>query len=125
MNPADNHGKRHFSRIPFHADIQLHLPNAVQTVHLLNIAFKGALVETLRPATATLGEVCRLDLPLNADGEKITMEGKVMHLEGRRIGIECQHMDMDSLASLRRLIELNLGDATLADRELSQLFRAG
>lgn len=125
MNSADINGKRHFSRIPFHADIQLHLPRAVQPVHLLNIAFKGALVETLQPATVALGETCRLELPLNGSGEEIVMEGTVTHLEGLRIGIECRHMDVDSLANLRRLVELNLGDATLADRELSQLFKAG
>jgi hypothetical protein len=29
---------------------------------------------------------------------------------------------VDSLTNLRRLVELNLGDATLLDRELSHLF---
>lgn len=125
MKPADINDLRHFSRIPFHAGIQLHLASTVQTAQLLDIALKGALVETLQPVAAVRGEACRLMLPLNESGEKIVMEGAVVHQEGRRIGIECRHIDVDSLTNLRRLVELNLGDAALLDRELSHLFKVG
>ncbi len=114
--------RRHFSRIPFQSDARLHWPRGVHAVHVLDLALKGALLEASEPFPVVLGEVCSLVLPLAGD-EKIVMKGAVAHLEGCRIGIECQHIDVDSLTSLRRLVELNLGDVSLVDRELVHLFK--
>ena len=125
MKSADSKGLRRFSRIPFDADTQLHLAPAVHTARLLDIALKGALVETPQPIAVELGEACRLVLPLSEDGEQIVMEGAVIHQEGQHIGIECRHIDVDSLTNLRRLVELNLGDEALLERELSTLFGLG
>ena len=125
MNLAHPTGlRRHFSRIPFHSDARLHLPQGVRVIHVLDLALKGALVEALDAFPVALGDVCSLVLPLNESGEKIVMKGLVAHLDGARIGLECQHIDVDSLTNLRRLVELNLGDATLVDRELAHLFKA-
>jgi diphthamide biosynthesis methyltransferase len=115
--------RRHFSRIAFHTDARLHLAHGVHTVHVLDIALKGALVEALDAFPVALGGVCSLVLPLEENGEKIVMKGVVVHLAGTRIGMQCQHIDVDSLTSLRRLVELNLGDVSLVDRELSHLFK--
>ena len=123
MKSADVSKLRQFSRIPFLADVQLHLAAGVQTGRLLDIALKGALVETPQPVAIDQGETCRLVLPLGEGGEQIVMEGVVVHREDRHLGIECRHIDVDSLTRLRRLVELNLGDADLLERELSHLFR--
>ena len=114
---------RRFSRVPFSADIQLHLAHAVHTGHLLDIAIKGALVKVPQTVAADQGVACQLVLPLGADGEQIVMEGVVAHREGPRIGIECRHIDVDSLTNLRRLMDFNRGDPALLERELSHLFK--
>lgn len=123
MNSANASQLRHFSRIPFLADIQLHLATGVQTGRLLDIALKGALVETAQPVAAELGDSCDLVLPLGDDGAQIAMEGAIVHRKGLQIGIECRHIDLDSLTRLRRLLELNLGDTALPKKELAHLFR--
>ena len=69
-----------------------------------------------------LGDKCRLTLPLTEGGESIHMSGKVAHLEGCNIGMACEDIDLQSLTQLRRLLELNTGDADQMNRELSQLF---
>jgi hypothetical protein len=61
-------------------------------------------------------------LPLTDGGDAIAMAGKIVHLEDQHVGIECQDIDVSSLTRLRRLIELNTGDADLMNRELSFLF---
>lgn len=122
MKPTDSTDMRRFSRVPFDADVRLHLAHAVHTGRLLDIAIKGALVEVPQAVSADRGVACRLVLPLGADGEQIVMEGAVVHREGARIGIECRHIDLDSLTSLRRLMDFNLGDPALLERELSHLF---
>ena len=126
MNTANGNESRHFSRIPFHADVILHfhLANVEQTGHLLDISLKGALVETAQPlANAFRGKICRMVLFLGKGGEHITMEGAVVHQEGKLIGIECQHIDLDSMSNLRRLVELNTGDEKLLARELAEVLK--
>jgi hypothetical protein len=126
MKTTDSIEPRHFSRIPFQADVELHfhLSNEVQTARLLDISLKGALVETSQPiANVFKGKICRMALPLGKGGEHITMEGKVIHQGGQLIGIECQHIDLDSMINLRRLVELNMGDEKLLERELAEVLK--
>ena len=49
------------------------------------------------------------------------MEGVVAHSARGLIGIACRSIDLDSITVLRRLIELNLGDAALLERDLQAL----
>lgn len=113
---------RKFVRIPFNADVQLRLSDRTIKVHLMDIALKGALVQSDAAHTLALNDTCRLRLPLADDGEGLTMAGKVVHLEAPLIGIECLDIDVVSLTRLRRLIELNSGDPALIDRDLTRLF---
>ncbi|MDO9188680.1 MAG: PilZ domain-containing protein [Sulfurimicrobium sp.] len=121
MNPVPDNGQRRFSRISFHTDVQLHFGQDAHLAQLLDIALKGALVALQQPLDGLVGKGCQLKLHLGG-GEAIVMEGVVAHQEGLHVGIECRHIDVDSLTRLRRLAELNLGDEALLDRELSRLF---
>ena len=122
MNPPTADGHRHFSRVPFFAQVSLNLSGQNLNVDLLDIALKGALVRTPSPVPVALGDKCRLTLPLTDGGESIEMNGKVAHLESCNIGMTCEDIDLQSLTQLRRLLELNTGDADQLNRELSQLF---
>ncbi len=113
---------RIFSRVPFNAAVVLHLTHQQLDVTLLDIALKGALVRTSAPTALLPQEPCRLVLPLTDGGDAIEMTGKIVHLEGQNVGMMCEHIDLVSLTRLRRLMELNTGDADLMDRELSNLF---
>ncbi len=125
MSTAQNKESRHFSRVPFHADVQLHfmLPNITQTGSLRDISLKGVLVETLHPIETLLGKSCRLRLVLREGDEKIIMEGTVVHHENNLVGIQCKNIDVDSMTNLRRLIEINLGDEGLLKKELFRMFK--
>ncbi|OIR17636.1 cyclic diguanosine monophosphate-binding protein [mine drainage metagenome] len=124
MNTTNSTDSRHFSRIPFQADVQLHIYSAedIETSHLLDISLKGALIKTEHEITRHVtGQRCSMTLYLGRDGESITMIGEIVHQEGPYLGIECQHIDLDSMTSLRRLVELNTGDEKLLERELSEM----
>ena len=125
MNPTSVTSLRKYARIPFAAQVLLHVQGEVLSVHLLDIALKGALVQTNQLLPLQLHEKCRLDLPLADDGEGVTMSGRIVHLDRQHVGIACDNMDLTSLTRLRRLIALNTGDVALIDRELSHLFRTG
>ena len=49
------------------------------------------------------------------------MDVTVAHLNGTCVGVRCDKIDIDSASHLRRLLELNLGDADLLSRELTEL----
>lgn len=114
---------RRFSRVPFHATAQLVVHGRIITVHLLDIALKGALLDTLAPEGLRLQEQCRLVLTLTDDGDSIAMDGCIAHLDGQLMGFQCLGIDISNMTRLRRLLELNTGDVDLVDRELAQLIR--
>ncbi|MDR2613907.1 MAG: PilZ domain-containing protein [Candidatus Accumulibacter sp.] len=115
--------RRKHSRIAFHAPATLILPDRTFEVSVLDLSLKGALVRL--PADAVLADRthCKLRVRLGDEtpAGKIAMEAHVAHREGRQAGLMCLSIDLDSATHLRRLVELNLGDSALLDRELSEL----
>ena len=116
--------RRTFWRAVFRSPVRLTAAGRTVSAQLLDISLKGALLETDGAWHGKPGEDCRLSLEL-APGSVISMEGEVMHVEGSRLGLRCRSIDVDSITHLRRLVELNSGDATLLDREFSSLVREG
>ncbi len=126
MTTASQTESRHFSRIPFQAEVQLqiHLIDEVQNANLLDLSLKGALVQTKSIIDIALNtRSCTMVLTLGRDGEQITMNGKIVHQAGTLIGIECQHIDLDSITNLRRVMALNTGSESLLKRELSEMIK--
>ncbi|HEX22470.1 MAG TPA: PilZ domain-containing protein [Chromatiales bacterium] len=117
--------QRRFSRISFDADVQLVDAKGSWRSQLIDLSLKGALIAAPRDWSGQPGEHFLLELALDSSEEVvIRMEVSVSHLENDHIGFRCEHIDLDSISHLRRLVELNLGDAELLDRELSALGRA-
>ena len=52
------------------------------------------------------------------------MTALVAHVDARQLGLLCTHSDLDSVTHLRRLIELQLGDPSLLERDLGELVGA-
>ncbi|MBI3221496.1 MAG: PilZ domain-containing protein [Nitrosomonadales bacterium] len=125
MNP-DNKEHRHYSRTPFNTNVELvfQTDTVPHRAHMLDISLKGALLETMQPMPrAYQDKLCALTLVLGRDAGNITMNGRVVHQQGQRIGIECLSIDVDSITNLRRLIELNQGDDTLMNKELAEMLK--
>jgi c-di-GMP-binding flagellar brake protein YcgR len=117
--------KRRFTRIPFEAETRITNPetSASCSVQLLDISLKGALT-TLPPSLhMQIGNTYLLELLLAAtDTEiKLQMEASLVHVQDEHIGFQYQNIDLDTATHLHRLIELNLGDEKLMERELAEL----
>ncbi|MEW6164083.1 MAG: PilZ domain-containing protein [Pseudomonadota bacterium] len=117
---AKPHDRRQFWRASFHSPVQLALHGQVSEAELYDISLKGALVEVAENWPGRAGDHCQLRLHLAADAT-IGMSTTVAHVDGRRIGLHCDSIDLDSVTHLRRLVELNAGDPSLLERELSAL----
>ena len=122
MTGNEPNEQRRFSRIPFQARVRLSGARGDAETDLLDLSLKGALVRRPEGWIPAIGEHFRLQLQLDADQEAmIGMDVEVAHEEDDQIGFRCHHIDLDSITHLRRLIELNLGDPELLNRELAAL----
>ncbi len=117
--------QRHFTRIPFDADVTLTEADNSSQVHqarLIDICLKGALVSKPTDWSPEIGKDYLLSLNLgSSDDTRLNMEASIAHMEDSHIGFEIRHMDLDTATHLHRLVELNLGDEKLLERELSEL----
>ncbi|MCP4236208.1 MAG: PilZ domain-containing protein [Aestuariibacter sp.] len=113
--------KRRFSRIPFQSKVLISNEGYSMACQLIDISLKGILVTLPANWTAKPGDLIQVELELDPDDVIINMESTVAHIEKDHLGLACQHIDIDSISHLRRLVELNIGDPDILQRELSEL----
>lgn len=112
--------KRHFHRIFYNSDVSLHGESQSLPCKLVDISLKGCLLRFDAPWTAPLEELYTLELKLS-DEISINMQLSISHVIGNDAGFKCEHIDIDSISQLRRLVELNLGDSDMLERDLLAL----
>jgi len=123
MNKAPEE-RRRFTRVPFAAVVILHADSDQWECAVIDISLKGALLGCPSDCYAKKGQDVKLDVRV-AEGVHIFMQGVVTYVEAGHVGVVCQHIDIDSAAHLRRLVELNLGDEARLHRELQALILPG
>jgi hypothetical protein len=112
--------RRQFWRAHFQSPVRLVAHGRAAAADLHDISLKGALVEAPEGWEGRPGDPCQLRLGLAGDAA-IHMDTTVAHVAGRRVGLRCERIDLDSITHLRRLVTLNAGDPALLDRELAAL----
>ena len=119
--PADESGAhRRFTRVFFDAETVLDQAGNEWLVQLRDISFKGMLVELLPDQQPDLDTP--LDATIHLGGDiQIAMHCEIANREGQQLGLKCLHIDLDSLTHLRRLVELNVGDTHMLEREFGAL----
>ncbi len=116
--------RRLFLRSVFHAPVRLQLGEQESLGYLHDVSLKGALVEVAASWGGRVGEKCRLVLKL-APHAAILMDTTVAHIEGRHVGLHCERLDLDSMTHLRQLVEHNVDDPVLLERDLATLVAQG
>jgi hypothetical protein len=114
---------RRFLRSVFQAPARLNLAGQMQDVQVLDVSLKGALVDTGRELRWPTGTRGRLRLLLSPT-VFIAMDVAVSRVDGSRLGLQCLHIDLDSVTHLRQLVERNSQDPALLGRELGLLVGA-
>jgi len=113
--------KRQFHRIEFDAACELHCEEDVWETEVLDISLKGVLVRKPRGWDGQLNRPCELVVHLDDHERAIVMAVELRHVEGDHLGFKCQYIDLDSVTHLKRLVELNLGDPALLEREFAHM----
>lgn len=142
MNTPANE-RRRFHRIAFDAATEITQGELRWNVELHDVSLKGLLVErpdnwpaTLKSDAAAqpdatqpnaaqpnLAEPFDVRIQLGLDA-KVDMEVLLTRTQDDLLGFVCLHIDIESISHLRRLVELNLGDEELLERELAALGEA-
>ena len=112
--------KRRFSRIDFDTDVRLISDKGQWKSKLIDISLKGLLVTVPQVWEAGIGDHYITELFADNEDTVIRMEVSVTHIGERRVGLMCEHIDLDSISRLRRLLELNICNTDIINRELSE-----
>lgn len=113
--------RRQFTRIQFRTNARLRLGDAEADVEVVDISLKGALVRPKADLGPAVGAEGSLEISLGQSDADIRMEVTVVHRKADHFGLACREIDLDSITHLRRLVELNVGDESILNRELSAL----
>jgi hypothetical protein len=121
MSDQEQQERRQFSRILFNAECTLYQGGILWTSDLQDISLKGILIKKPEGFTVSDDEEYEATIKLAGDQQSINMRLKYSHENEDALGFECQHIDLDSMTHLKRLVELNLGDESILQRELNLL----
>lgn len=112
--------KRHYQRILYNTDAIL-TDGATETAcKVIDISLKGCLLDFEDKWPGNSVDCYTLRLALSNE-VTITMVLRFSHGSGTQAGFKCEHIDIDSITNLRRLVELNLGNSESLGRELDAL----
>ncbi|MDH3354944.1 MAG: PilZ domain-containing protein [Chromatiales bacterium] len=118
---SEHQEKRHFTRFNIGGTTEVHYLGSTFPAELLDISLKGALINKPVGVELPMDSTCDLHIVLEGSDVAINMSGHVTHLLETQVGVCCDHIDLDSITHLKRLVELNLGDESLLERELHEL----
>jgi hypothetical protein len=113
--------KRQFNRITFDAPVTLHDGDGDWDSNLIDISLKGVLVT--RPENWNHSDNDEFDISVELEGNDsiINMNVIQVHIEDETLGFQCISIDLESISILKRLVELNLGDEQMLDREIAHM----
>ncbi|MFT5235452.1 MAG: hypothetical protein ACI8SK_000399 [Shewanella sp.] len=115
--------RRQFSRILFDTKANLSQGDNIWSTKIHDLSLNGVLVEKPQDFSPVEGLIM-LGFSLPDSDIELQMEATLTYRTGNLLGLKCVHIDVDSISHLRRILELNLGDASLLNRELENFIDA-
>lgn len=119
-NDTHNEDRRQYHRVGFHANALLSCSKTNTFVEILDISLAGALLK-LDSLPKEMEDVI-LEVKLS-DEANFEMRGSLVAYDDNHVAL---HRDLSHLENdyhLRRLLELNLGDPKLMERDVKTLLR--
>ncbi len=114
--------KRRFHRVGHDARATLTAHANAWTCTVEDLSLKGCMLKLADPWPVDPALHYQLSIHLTYSIH-IDMEVVLTHQDGLFAGFRCVSIDADSAIKLRRLVELNLGDTALLERDLHELVR--
>lgn len=113
--------RRLYQRVNFDTTAKLSKDDQFFTCQVVDLSIRGVLLRPHGVLRSQIGALYELEIPLSDQQNQIKMSLKLMHQAPESLGFVCENIDLDSITHLRKIIELNSGDASILDRDLATL----
>lgn len=113
--------RRRFSRIIYQAPALITRDGHSIAAAVQDLSLHGVLLSLIDEERFLPGEELEVNIPLPESEVIISLAAQVVSIEGSSLRMRISNIDIDSIAHLRRLVELNVGDDSLLHREIEHL----
>ncbi|MEA3543784.1 MAG: PilZ domain-containing protein [Thermodesulfobacteriota bacterium] len=111
--------QRNYRRINFRTEADIAIGNSAYRCDLVDLALQGALFRSESDLPLPLGSQVSLSIYLPDSAVRMEFTGELIHQRGNFYGFIFIAEEAESMGHLRRLLELNFGDAEQAEEEFS------
>ncbi len=108
---------RNYQRINFRTEAAIEIADKNYRCDLVDLALQGALFKIGEELPITIGSQVALKIYLTDSDINMEFTGELLHQHGDYYGFLFVAEDAESMGHLRRLLELNFGDAEQAEDE--------
>jgi len=115
--------RRQFQRVQFDSTAKLSKDAQDFDCQIIDLSIHGVLLRPHGVINAKANTPFELEIPLSDADSLIKMQVKLAHQSPDNLGFVCDNIDLDSITHLRKLVELNLGDSEVLERDLATLCR--
>jgi len=119
-DPGHREHTRRFQRFGVDGGVHIYSGSAMWSTQLIDVSLRGVLVQRPQHWDGAAGQRFRLDFRLPGS-VVISMAVELARANEDSLGFACRRIDLTSFGHLKRLIELNLGNAEMLNRELEGL----
>ncbi len=113
--------RRKFSRIAFQAPAEIIYAGNAADVELIDLSLKGILLSLTKPLDVAVHSHIDVAFHLPQSQIVVSLSAEVIDNSANKLRCKVENIDLDSISHLKRLVELNLADDALLERELEHL----
>ncbi|ENC6731775.1 PilZ domain-containing protein [Vibrio navarrensis] len=117
--------RRRFSRIIYQVPARLVQGDLVLDTTIQDLSLHGLLLRTDSIHTLNNEDLVLVYFTLSDSDIDISLEAAVVGFDQQTIRLKINHIDIESISHLKRLVELNVGDDALLHREIEFLSDLG
>lgn len=116
-----NGEQRRSPRFPFHSHAILWIADEELEGELIDLSINGALFAGMRRLCGLADGSCELVILHGLSRGIVRAQGRVVHAQGKMIGVAFRQLDSEALHGLVQIIEMNLATLDLLHREFDAL----
>jgi len=117
--------QRSYRRINFPTEADITIDNDIYRCDLVDLSLQGALFRSEQELPLSLGREVSLNIYLPESAVRMQFIGELIHQRGNCYGFIFTAEDTESMGHLRRLLELNFGNATQVEEEFHLWLKRG
>ncbi len=117
--------RRRFSRIVYQAQAAVEQNGTTICAEVNDLSLHGLLLSSADAAKLTVNQTANVEFSLPDSDVTIQLVANVISCDHDALRMSIDHIDIESIGHLKRLVELNVGDDSLLHRELEHLSDLG